>query len=142
VWIRSKVGLFPEAKPKSQSAPRIEAASTLYSIKYHGRIGIEIPGRRLCLEFNHDAGLKSRQRQWRVTMLRHSGNKGGGGAMNKIALIVNGEPRDATNRVTFERKDPMTGKVATTTAAATVEDVKKLGLAYGAPCTLKPRFFR
>jgi acyl-CoA reductase-like NAD-dependent aldehyde dehydrogenase len=45
--------------------------------------------------------------------------------MNKIALIVNGEPCEATNGATFDRKDPMTGKVATTTAAATVEDVNR-----------------
>jgi vanillin dehydrogenase len=45
--------------------------------------------------------------------------------MNKIALIVDGEASDAVGGATFERKDPMTGKVATTTAAATVEDVDR-----------------
>jgi acyl-CoA reductase-like NAD-dependent aldehyde dehydrogenase len=45
--------------------------------------------------------------------------------MNKIALIVDGEARAATGEATFERKDPMTGRVVTTTAAATVEDVDR-----------------
>jgi len=45
--------------------------------------------------------------------------------MNKIALIVDGEASAATGEATFERKDPMTGRVATTTAAATVEDVDR-----------------
>jgi acyl-CoA reductase-like NAD-dependent aldehyde dehydrogenase len=45
--------------------------------------------------------------------------------MNKIALIVDGEASAATGAATFERKDPMTGRVATTTAAATVEDVDR-----------------
>jgi len=45
--------------------------------------------------------------------------------MNKIALIVDGEACDATSGATFDRKDPVTGKVATTTAAATLEDVNR-----------------
>jgi vanillin dehydrogenase len=49
--------------------------------------------------------------------------------MNKIAFIVDGEAVDAQNGATFERKDPVTGLVATTTAAATVEDVNKVAAA-------------
>jgi acyl-CoA reductase-like NAD-dependent aldehyde dehydrogenase len=49
--------------------------------------------------------------------------------MNKIAFIVDGEAVDAKNGATFERKDPVTGLVATTTAAATIEDVNKVAAA-------------
>src|SRR5215471_7483247 len=46
--------------------------------------------------------------------------------MNKIAFIVDGEAMDAQNGATFERKDPVTGQIATTTAAATIDDVNKV----------------
>jgi acyl-CoA reductase-like NAD-dependent aldehyde dehydrogenase len=46
--------------------------------------------------------------------------------MNKIALIVDGEASAATGGATFERRDPMTGEIATTTAAATVDDVERI----------------
>ena len=49
--------------------------------------------------------------------------------MNKIAFIVDGEAMDAQNGATFERKDPVTGQVATTTAAATIDDVNKVAAA-------------
>jgi vanillin dehydrogenase len=49
--------------------------------------------------------------------------------MNKIAFIVDGEAVDAKNGATFERRDPVTGLVATTTAAATIEDVNKVAAA-------------
>src|ERR1700744_4831442 len=53
------------------------------------------------------------------------GREAEGATMNKIALIIDGEASTATGGATFERKDPMTGKVATTTAAATVDDVDR-----------------
>jgi vanillin dehydrogenase len=53
----------------------------------------------------------------------------GGEDMNKTAFIVDGEAMDAQNGATFERKDPVTGQVATTTAAATIDDVNKVAAA-------------
>jgi acyl-CoA reductase-like NAD-dependent aldehyde dehydrogenase len=49
--------------------------------------------------------------------------------MNKIAFIVDGEAVDAQNGATFERRDPVTGQVATRTAAATIDDVNKVAAA-------------
>jgi acyl-CoA reductase-like NAD-dependent aldehyde dehydrogenase len=49
--------------------------------------------------------------------------------VNKIAFIVDGEAMDARNGGTFERKDPVTGQVATTTAAATIDDVNRVAAA-------------
>jgi vanillin dehydrogenase len=46
--------------------------------------------------------------------------------MNKIAFIIDGEAVDAGNGATFDRKDPMTGQVATITAAAGVADVDRV----------------
>jgi vanillin dehydrogenase len=46
--------------------------------------------------------------------------------VNKIAFIVDGNAVEAAGGATFERKDPMTGKVASVTAAATVDDVNKV----------------
>jgi acyl-CoA reductase-like NAD-dependent aldehyde dehydrogenase len=43
-----------------------------------------------------------------------------------ISFIVDGEAVKAEKGATFERKDPMTGKVATRAAAATVADVEKV----------------
>src|ERR1700753_2834054 len=45
--------------------------------------------------------------------------------MNKIALIVDGEASAAAGGAAFERRDPMTGEVATTAAAADVDDVER-----------------
>lgn len=40
-----------------------------------------------------------------------------------VALLINGAEVQARNGATFQRKDPVTGQVASTAAAATVEDV-------------------
>ena len=40
-----------------------------------------------------------------------------------VALLINGADVNARNNATFVRKDPVTGQVASTAAAATVEDV-------------------
>ena len=41
-----------------------------------------------------------------------------------VSLLIDGAEVKARGNATFERKDPFTGQVATTAAAATVEDVK------------------
>ena len=41
----------------------------------------------------------------------------------KIGLIIDGEAADAASGATFERKDPVTGAIATSAAAASVADV-------------------
>jgi vanillin dehydrogenase len=43
-----------------------------------------------------------------------------------IRLIIEGAPADAEGGATFDRKDPVTGKVATRAAAATVADVARV----------------
>ena len=43
-----------------------------------------------------------------------------------IAFIVDGAAVKAEGGATFDRKDPMTGKVATQAAAATLADVEKV----------------
>jgi acyl-CoA reductase-like NAD-dependent aldehyde dehydrogenase len=43
-----------------------------------------------------------------------------------ISFIVDGNAVEAQGGVTYERKDPMTGKVATRAAAATLADVEKV----------------
>ncbi|MGO9007925.1 MAG: aldehyde dehydrogenase [Beijerinckiaceae bacterium] len=43
-----------------------------------------------------------------------------------VGFIVDGAPADAEGGATFERKDPVTGKVATRAAAATLADVEKV----------------
>jgi len=42
--------------------------------------------------------------------------------MTTISLLIGGERRQAANRATFERRNPLDGKVATVAPAATVED--------------------
>ncbi|MGP0060724.1 MAG: aldehyde dehydrogenase [Beijerinckiaceae bacterium] len=43
-----------------------------------------------------------------------------------VGFIVDGAPADAEGGAVFERKDPVTGKVATRAAAATLADVEKV----------------
>jgi acyl-CoA reductase-like NAD-dependent aldehyde dehydrogenase len=43
-----------------------------------------------------------------------------------ISFIVDGAAVEAEGGATFERKDPMTGKLATRAAAATLADVEKV----------------
>lgn len=45
--------------------------------------------------------------------------------MYEASLFINGESCPAAGRATFERKNPVTGDVATRAAAATVDDVRK-----------------
>lgn len=45
-----------------------------------------------------------------------------------IGFLINGETVNAVNGGTFERKDPVTGKVATVAAAASLTDVSKVVL--------------
>ena len=40
----------------------------------------------------------------------------------KISMLINGEPTNARNGATFERRNPLDGSVATTAPAATTED--------------------
>ena len=42
-----------------------------------------------------------------------------------ISMLINGEDTQAAGGKTFQRRDPVTGDVATTAPAATVDDVKK-----------------
>jgi len=49
-----------------------------------------------------------------------------------IALLIGGKKEAATSNCTFERRDPVTGDVATVAAAATVEDALKAAKAAGA----------
>jgi vanillin dehydrogenase len=46
--------------------------------------------------------------------------------MDDIRFIVDGLPADAEGGATFERRDPVTGKVTTRAAAATLADVEKV----------------
>jgi acyl-CoA reductase-like NAD-dependent aldehyde dehydrogenase len=43
-----------------------------------------------------------------------------------ISFLVDGAAMEAEGGATYERKDPMTGKVATRAAAATLADVNKV----------------
>jgi acyl-CoA reductase-like NAD-dependent aldehyde dehydrogenase len=43
-----------------------------------------------------------------------------------VSFIVDGTAAPAEGGATFDRKDPMTGKVATQAAAATLADVEKV----------------
>src|SRR5690606_14448370 len=42
--------------------------------------------------------------------------------MSSISLLINGQQKAASNGATFERRNPLDGKVATTAPAATVQD--------------------
>ncbi|MAK56300.1 MAG: salicylaldehyde dehydrogenase, partial [Pusillimonas sp.] len=42
--------------------------------------------------------------------------------MTTISMLINGQQKQASNGKTFQRKNPLDGKVATTAPAATVED--------------------
>lgn len=44
--------------------------------------------------------------------------------MTSISLLINGQKKPASNGATFERRNPLDGKVATTAPAATVEDAR------------------
>src|SRR5258708_29573771 len=56
-------------------------------------------------------------------------NQPGKEQLMNIAFIVDGAAVNAEGGVTFERRDPMTGKVATRAAAATLADVEKVAAA-------------
>jgi vanillin dehydrogenase len=43
----------------------------------------------------------------------------------EIKLLIDGEPADATNGATFDRHDPVTGQLATRSAAASIADANK-----------------
>jgi len=45
--------------------------------------------------------------------------------MTTISMLINGEPCAAGNGATFERANPLDGKVATTAPAATVDDARR-----------------
>ena len=42
--------------------------------------------------------------------------------MPPLPLLINGAPRPASGGATFERRNPLDGRIATTAAAATPED--------------------
>src|SRR5690625_6432825 len=42
--------------------------------------------------------------------------------MSEISLLINGQKKAASNGATFQRHNPLDGKVATTAPAATTED--------------------